>query len=242
MNYKNPIGSKLADEYVKKYPQMASLALARKLYNDNKYAFTGLNAAACAVRYRRGALGGAHRAVNSNRTKLSATPPSKFNPLNPLNLPASDEKPWVPFNFDGAKRVLIISDIHIPYHNIAALTCALRDGKKRGCDGVLINGDLSDFHQLSRFVKDPSKRDFKGERKTTVEFLTRLRDIYPKARIVFKSGNHDDRLWSFFAAKIPEVFRLHRFTVRAQLIIAGRNIPLPIRTATQWVVATPSIT
>ena len=71
---------------------------------------------------------------------------------------------------------------------------------------LLINGDLLDFHTLSRFVKDPAARKFPEERAIAKQFLARLRELFPKARIVFKEGNHDERLQHFVMERAPELY------------------------------------
>jgi len=62
---------------------------------------------------------------------------------------------------------------------------------------LLINGDLMDYYQVSRFQKDPSKRDFDAEIDSGESMLAYLRAEFKKCRIVYKEGNHDERfkLW-----------------------------------------------
>jgi predicted phosphodiesterase len=234
MPTKNTVASETAISYVKKYPDMPSRQLGRMMYAKNKLVFPSENAALCAIRYRRGAAG------NKNREYVKAgplaeyidtTPASKYNPLNPLALPESDEKEWVQFKFDGTKKVLVISDLHIPYHTIKAVTCALQDGLNEGVDGILINGDLIDFHQISRFIRDPKKRTFKEEKAMVVAFLRRLRELFPKARIVYKEGNHDERLWNYLAPRVPEIFDDE--DIRSALSL--KNLLKPDEIGIEWV-------
>ncbi|MFN9904203.1 MAG: metallophosphoesterase, partial [bacterium] len=84
-----------------------------------------------------------------------------------------------------------MSDIHVPYHSISALTAAFDLIQKEKPDTILLNGDLIDFYGLSRFMKDPRKRSVAHELKATNELL----DVLSKfgAKIVYKLGNHDER-------------------------------------------------
>src|SRR5690349_22276797 len=50
-----------------------------------------------------------------------------------------------------SESVVFLSDLHIPYHDEAAVSSALRLIKKLRPDRVVINGDVADFFQLSRF-------------------------------------------------------------------------------------------
>jgi predicted phosphodiesterase len=221
-NSRNPEGSRIVDRYVGKFPQTASQTLAKLIFKKHPLLFSNVNAITNAIRYRRGAMGPLHR-----KKRAFAAPvviPSKFNPLNPLDLPASDEKDWVPFVMDGVTKVLVIGDLHLPYHNLASLTLALQTGEREKCDGVLINGDLIDFHTLSRFEKDPEKRSFKEERAIAKAFLRRLRELFLKARIVFKEGNHDERLRKFVMDRAPEIYEESIFGLDALLGLGNLGI------------------
>lgn len=105
-------------------------------------------------------------------------------------------------HFDG---VLILSDIHIPYHDEAALEAALAAGDELNPDVVLLNGDVVDFHGISRYQTDPRRRSLKVEIASVREFLDHLRHRYPKARILFKLGNHEERWWPYLWSKAPEL-------------------------------------
>ena len=74
------------------------------------------------------------------------------------------------------------------FHTEAAL--AYGDGFKP--DTILINGDLFDFHAISRFDKDPTKPKILYELECGKQFFAHLQARYPKARVVFKLGNHDE--------------------------------------------------
>jgi len=54
----------------------------------------------------------------------------------------------------GERRVLILSDIHVPFHDVQAIEAAVEWGRReKGVTDVLINGDLCDFYQLSNFTR-----------------------------------------------------------------------------------------
>ena len=48
----------------------------------------------------------------------------------------------------GYNNMLIINDIHIPFHDVKALKTALEYGEERGIDSIYINGDLMDFYSI----------------------------------------------------------------------------------------------
>ena len=131
---------KIAIEYRKKYgPEMPSLKLARIMYAENNLLFSTLDSARSALRRIEGKNGKESRA----RYKHNELFMSKDRPKNPYNLPKSEEVIWEPFKLNY-KRVGVLSDIHIPYHNISALTVAIDYLKACKIDCLLLNGDAID--------------------------------------------------------------------------------------------------
>jgi len=131
---------------------------------------------------------------------------------NPYGLPVSDETIWEPYILEG-KSIFMLSDVHVPYHNIPALTAAITWAKKRNPDTILLNGDTIDFYMISRFGKDPKKRSFGGELQSFAELIAALRSEFPKAKIVFKDGNHEERYNAFLYAKAGELIGVEEFSL-----------------------------
>lgn len=198
--------SDLAKSYRKKYPDYPTLKLARIMYNENNLLFKDVNAARSSLRYIEGKAGKYNRKFAEN-TEFFKT---EERPKNPYNLPETDETFYEPFIISGYKKVGILSDIHLPYHNIEALTCAISYLKKEKVDAVLLNGDTMDCHQLSRFTKDPKKRDFKYELDTLKAFMEVL-DKQLKCKVFFKVGNHELRYEKFLMEKANELKGVEEF-------------------------------
>lgn len=189
--------------YLARFPDHADLTLAKKIYKENILAFNCLEACRSAVRKYRGHNGDTKRKETLVKNFVK---PLTYN-TNPYNLPDSDEQVREPFILPKANNnILLISDLHIPYHNIGAITAALDYGKKEEVNTILINGDLIDFYGISRFEKDPGKRSIKYEFDATKEFLRILRAEFPNAGIYWLKGNHDVRYEHWLMAKAPEVF------------------------------------
>ena len=129
---------------------------------------------------------------------------------NPYLFPDSDEIEWLPYIIE-AKRVGLLMDIHIPYHSISGLTAAFDWLKPRNPDVILLNGDAIDAHPLSRYVKDPKKRDFAGELQVFAEFFQILQKTFPKAQIILKIGNHEERYEQFLYQKAGEISGIKEF-------------------------------
>lgn len=107
------------------------------------------------------------------------------------------------------KKIGILSDIHFPYHDLEALTCAIKHLKDQKIDCLYLLGDVFDFYAISRFERDPDKRDFKREVEMNREFLQRLRDIFRDIPIYFKLGNHENRYARALNNDAEEFAQLH---------------------------------
>ena len=195
-----------AREYRDKYGmKMPTLKLARIMYAKEPLLFKDAEDARCTLRKIEGKNG----VDKGHKITHSAEP----RPMNPYKLPASDETIYEPYKIE-ATRLLVLSDIHIPYHSIQAVTAALDYGKKYKPDAILLNGDTLDFHGLSRYVRDPKKRNFAGELKMFEEFMSILHKTF-KCRIIFKVGNHEERYDHFLWTKAGEIADVEEFQLEA---------------------------
>jgi predicted phosphodiesterase len=122
---------------------------------------------------------------------------------------------WNSVEINGDYTTLILSDIHIPYHDKQALLVALEMGRKRKVNHVLLNGDIGDFYSVSRFEKNPEKRDVASEKEDMVDFFEVLREKFPKARRTWKLGNHDEWWEKYLIRQAPELFGIPEFSYPA---------------------------
>jgi predicted phosphodiesterase len=201
----------IATELVKRFPKSPSLTLARRLYNENPELIKSLDSARTAIRTVRGACG------KRSRKKADKTLARQSVPHNPLALPEPESFDWKAYKLAGVKKVGVINDIHIPYHDLEALTACLLYLKEQEIDCLLINGDLVDFYQMSRFLKDPRARNTAGELEDTKQFFASVRNLFPKARIIFKLGNHDERFEHYLLHKAPELLDIEAISLESLL-------------------------
>lgn len=187
--------------YLRKFPNSTSRSVARKIYLENSKDFT-FETALAMVHYYRGTSGDRMRAKLADKS-LMKTP---YSFKNPYELPRSDAKDPIIFTLPKQyKRILVLSDIHIPYHNIQALTVAINYGKEQDIDCIFINGDLIDFYQISRFDNVERRRNVAGELEVTRQFLRILHKEFPDAPLYLLKGNHDNRLEMYLAVHAPEL-------------------------------------
>ena len=201
-------------EVLEKWPHLPSLTLARKIYAENPEAFTTLEAVRSSIRYYRGESG----RYNRDKRKIeNSNPASLANAMgipNPFFLPESDETEWDPYIIPVAvNRLLILSDIHIPYHSIEAVTLALQYGKEKSVNGIMLNGDILDFYGLSDYEKDPKKRRMSEELEMGRQFLKVLRREFDGVPIYYKLGNHEERYERYLRRKAPEILDIPEFRI-----------------------------
>lgn len=211
----------IARQFRDKYGmEMPTLKLARIMYNKNKLSFLNVESA-------RGAL----RSIEGKNCKSIAVLPQhrvdEARPKNPYNLPESYKEDRAPFVLPLAcNNILLISDLHIPYHDIEAITIALDYGKQQNVNTIFINGDLIDNAQVSRFERDMSKRSVKQEFEATKQFLVELRNAFPDAEIYWLKGNHCIRWEKFLAQKASEIWDDPYFHLEQRLALNDQRIKI----------------
>jgi len=195
------INGKLATELISRFPDTPTMTLAKKLYAENLELFINIEAARSIIKYHRGQSGEYKRKfIPKENVRLTYD-------TNPYKLPLSESEERKPFILPKANNnILLISDLHIPYHSIDAITAALDYGKKAKVNTIVILGDLIDFYKTSRFESDPRKRSTKHEFDCTKDFLRVLRKEFPNAGIYWTMGNHDIRYEHYLMQKAPEIF------------------------------------
>ena len=107
------------------------------------------------------------------------------------------------------KKIGILSDIHVPFHSLEALTCAIKYLREQEIDCLYLNGDTFDFYSISRHEKEKDLRDFPREIEMARNFLQKLRDIFPTIPIYFKAGNHENRFQRYLFSQAEEFAGLH---------------------------------
>ena len=135
----------------------------------------------------------------------------------------SEERPkW--FLPKSIKKVLLLSDIHFPYHDVRALTTALKYGQKEEVDAIFINGDLMDFYQLSFHEKDPRVTSISDELEATRKFFDGLNKAFPNTLIYYIPGNHEARLERYLRVKAPELLDVQEFRIDVLLKLGEKGI------------------
>lgn len=202
----------LQSDYVKsllkKFPQTPILTLAKKAAKDEPKLFVSVDSARNMFSYHAGVRGSANRKSLKDKT---AKRELSYN-YNPFGLPASATENRKVFRLPKSiKKVLLLSDIHFPYHDVEALSTALKHGKKEKVDTIFLNGDILDFYQLSFHEKDPRVTNISEELEMARDFFKTLKREFPKALIYYIPGNHENRLERYLRVKAPELLDCSEF-------------------------------
>lgn len=106
----------------------------------------------------------------------------------------------------ASERCLVLSDIHIPYHDQSALAVALVFARAWQPTVIVLNGDILDAHEISSHPKDKHNViTFQDEVNETRQFLRCLRRDHRKARICYTMGNHENRIERYLTQHAPEL-------------------------------------
>jgi len=219
MPARDPI-TDMAEKLAKTHPDAPARTLARRLVAESGGALT-IDQARKRISRQFGVMGSHHR----GRIKAVAPrPPRQAGAV--LKMPASKAENWEPYTLNVVGVVGVLSDIHVPYHSEVAVSAAVEHLKGQQLAALVLNGDIGDFYAISRYIKNPSKRDFKGELKAQRELLAWLRQEFPEIPIVLKAGNHEERWLHWLWAHAPEICDEPMMGLRAWLQLDQHGIEL----------------
>lgn len=114
------------------------------------------------------------------------------NPIRPLTF-----SPAAPARVAKGRtvRALLYGDTHFPYQDSGALKVVAKIAKDEQPAVLCHMGDLLDCYSLSRFDKNPDRKDsMQDEINQARMHLAQMRDLCPDARFIYLEGNHEDRL------------------------------------------------
>lgn len=119
------------------------------------------------------------------------------------------------FEIRGPARVAILPDVHIPHHSEHALDLALEHCQSWRPTHILFNGDLLDAAQCSQYDRDPARINKLADDCDKVSTLLKtIRKEFATARVIYKCGNHDDRVRRYVWQHAPELAGLPQVTLQ----------------------------
>lgn len=219
MARKETIKGSVIKKYLERFPNSPILTISKKIYNENKAVFKDVEDTRRLVNYYKGRGGKQNRESIKDKRFIK---PLEYK-YNPFEIPESHNKKAEVWKLPKAyKNVLVLSDIHFPFHDEKALLAALKYGQEKKVDAIFLNGDILDFYQLSFHEKDPRKVSFKEEIEMGRQFLAMLRRDFPGTAIYYIPGNHEVRLERFLRVKAPELLDMQEWKMES-LLRFGEN-------------------
>lgn len=141
-------------------------------------------------------------------------PDITINPAEIVNIPRPlNQNQRSPYVLKGYRRIGVLCDVHFPFHDYTALKTALRKLYEYEIDTLILNGDIVDFMSVSFWERRPEYRNLERERTLAVKALDAIRSIFRDVKIVYKEGNHEERLERFLSRKAPELYDLEELQV-----------------------------
>lgn len=105
------------------------------------------------------------------------------------------------------KSILILNDIHFPYHSRKCMDIIYQIIKCEHFDHIVLNGDICDFYDISLFLKDKARLgSLQEEINHAKNFFKHLRRNH-SGEITWLLGNHEKRL-NLYLKNNPELASL----------------------------------
>lgn len=212
--------TEMARRLCRQHPDAPSRTLARRLMKEANGAVT-LEQARKRINRQFGVCG---KQMRKEIKAVAPRAPRKAGEI--LAMPPSMAEPWTPHVMRVTGPVGILSDVHVPYHSEIAVAAAVGHLKEQNIAGLLLNGDIADFYSISRYMKDPRQRDFKGELEAVRNFIAYIRQEFPDIPIVLKEGNHEFRWKSWLFQHAAEISDDPRMSLGAWLELDKYGVEL----------------
>jgi predicted phosphodiesterase len=100
--------------------------------------------------------------------------------------------PSLPRRPKDAGSWIVISDLHIPYHDPVVITQAIRTAKILGIRNLCVGGDFIHGDTMSRFVNAGKQIPITDELSACARVFGALEPLFDK--IIITMGNHDERV------------------------------------------------
>jgi len=124
------------------------------------------------------------------------------------------------------KKVAFLSDIHLPFEQTKLLNKTIEILKYEKPDIIVLGGDIIDFYTVSNWLIDKTSIQITQELNRIQEFLSNLRKAFPKKKMIYIEGNHEERLYKYvlkradtfapllnYNLSVPSLLKLEKFKI-----------------------------
>lgn len=219
----NSLKQDVVKSYITKYSDLPNKMLAELIFTKEEGLFATKEAARATIRYYKGANGERARKAAKNSGHFEQPTISSIQEgLKKLGIVSRSEAPEHLQLGEG--KYLILSDIHIPFQNDEALASALQYGVDNGATHIILNGDILDCYDVSRFLKETKRPRISEELEMGRSFFSFLRDLFPDAPIYYKLGNHEERMRHYLLRNAREMSDIEDLSLEALLKVGEFGI------------------
>lgn len=213
----------IVKDYILRFPELPNRTLAFLIFTREEGLFSTAEEARSSIRYYKGSAGEHNRNCVASVGHETLTELSTIKEgLKKFNIISRSEAPQ--HLSLGAGKYLILADIHIPFQDDDALACALEWGVKNNVTNIILNGDLLDMYDVSRFTKEIRRPKVSEELEMTRNFFTFLRQLFPTQTIHYKFGNHCERMRHYVIRNARELADLNDISLERLLKLDEFNI------------------
>lgn len=141
-------------------------------------------------------------------------------------LPDPVEIVWEDFVIESPGHVAVLSDAHIPYHDKRTIELWIKESRQRQVTTIFLNGDILDCGEFSDHYREPNDTRFELEQEVGEAFIAYLRANFPRARIFWKLGNHEERLPRYLANNAPALWGNKALSIQSLLNLSNYGVEL----------------
>ena len=219
----NIIKQDIVLSYIAQFPDLPNKTLASLIFTREEGLFPDVESARSRIRYYKGVSGTQSVESGINAGRITEVKPSTVKEgLEKLNI-VSRAEDMEPVNL-GKGKYLILSDIHLPFHDQDALAAALEFGISHEVDTVILNGDILDCYDVSRFSKEIRRPKISEELEMGRNFFKYLRELFPTQAIFYKIGNHEERMRAYVLRNARELADLNDISLESLLHLDEHRI------------------
>jgi predicted phosphodiesterase len=133
---------------------------------------------------------------------------------------------------------VVLGDIHLPHEDPKAVAVALDLVRSIKPDSVILNGDVLDCYEVSKFYQPGvggHTGGFHGEMEMGRAFLESLRRALPRSkRVTYIEGNHEFRLRNYLANQAPALRGVNGLSIPEQLDLADLGVEYVPTPGERW--------
>jgi len=128
---------------------------------------------------------------------------------------------------NNSEIAVVANDFHYPFQDNRVVKLWMSFLNDIQPDTVIINGDLLDCFALSKFDKDP-KRQIRIEEEIAMgrNFFVKIREMLPKAHLVYIYGNHEFRFQTYLIRNAPDLRNLKGLSLEDQMELGGLDVTI----------------